>query len=440
MKTLIHNLKGDKTIWAIVALLAIVSFLPVYSASSNLAYGAYGSGSTLNFLIKHLAHVGIGFGIIYVIHRIPYNYFKAISILAIPVIVLLLLYTLLQGKTIDGANASRWIQIPFVGIGFQPSTLAFVVLMLYVSRYLAKIKDKEVTFKSSLWELWLPVFVIIGLILPANFSTAAIMFSMVIMLVFIGMYPIKYLSKIVLTGILFLALFIGAAKAFPGAFPNRVDTWVSRLDNFVSGSENEEEAYQIEKAKIAIATGGLHGVGPGKSVQRNFLPQSSSDFIYAIIVEEYGLVGGVTLIFLYLILFFRFVIAAIKARNFYGTLLITGLGFPIIFQAMINMAVAVELLPTTGQTLPLISSGGSSIWMTCLAIGIILNVTKKEEEIKEEEREKIQREKALERLIQKEIEEEQERERLREAGIEVEEKDITDQEKIAVKALKDLNS
>lgn len=440
MKTLIHNLKGDKTIWAIVALLAIVSFLPVYSASSNLAYGAYGSGNTLSFLIKHLAHVGIGFGIIYVIHRIPYNYFKAISILAIPVIVLLLLYTLLQGKTIDGANASRWIQIPFVGIGFQPSTLAFVVLMLYVSRYLAKIKDKEVTFKSSLWELWLPVFVVIGLILPANFSTAAIMFSMVIMLVFIGMYPIKYLSKIVITGILFLALFIGAAKVFPGAFPNRVDTWVSRLDNFVSGSENEEEAYQIEKAKIAIATGGLHGVGPGKSVQRNFLPQSSSDFIYAIIVEEYGLVGGVTLIFLYLILFFRFVIAAIKARNFYGTLLITGLGFPIIFQAMINMAVAVELLPTTGQTLPLISSGGSSIWMTCLAIGIVLNVTKKEEEIKEEEREKIQREKALERLIQKEIEEEQERERLREAGIEVEEKDITDQEKIAVKALKDLNS
>src|SRR5690606_122967 len=349
-----------------------------------------------------------------------------------------LLYTLLQGKTIGGANASRWIQIPFVGIGFQPSTLAFVVLMLYVSRYLAKIKDKEVSFKSSLWELWLPVFVVIGLILPANFSTAAIMFSMVIMLVFIGMYPIRYLSKIVITGILFLALFIGAAKVFPGAFPNRVDTWVSRVDNFISGSENEEEAYQIEKAKIAIATGGLHGVGPGKSVQRNFLPQSSSDFIYAIIVEEYGLVGGLTLVGLYLILFFRFVIAAIKAKNFFGTLLIVGLGFPIIFQAMINMGVAVELFPTTGQTLPLISSGGSSIWMTCLAIGIVLNVTKKEEEIKEEEKEKMQREKALERLLEKEIKEEEERKRLREAGIEIEEKDITEEEKIAVKALKNL--
>ncbi len=437
MKALIKNLKGDKTIWAIVALLAIVSFLPVYSASSNLAYGAYGSGNTLSYLIKHLAHVGIGFCIIYVVHRVPYNYFKAISIMAIPIVVLLLLYTLLQGKTIGGANASRWIQIPFVGIGFQPSTLAFVVLMSYVARYLAKIKDKTVTFKSSLWELWLPVFAVIVLILPANFSTAAIMFSMVIMLVFIGMYPIKYLGKIIAFGLLFLTLFVLAAKAFPGAFPNRVDTWISRIDNFTNDSENEEEAYQIEKAKIAIATGGLSGVGPGKSVQRNFLPQSSSDFIYAIIVEEYGLIGGFTVIGLYLILFFRFLIAALKARNFYGTLLIIGLGFPIIFQALINMGVAVELFPTTGQTLPLISSGGSSIWTTCLAIGIVLNVTKKEEEIKEEEKEKMQREKALERLIEKEIKEE-EKERLREAGIEIEEKEITEDEKIAVKALKNL--
>lgn len=437
MKALIKNLKGDKTIWAIVALLAIVSFLPVYSASSNLAYGAYGSGNTLSYLIKHLAHVGIGFCIIYVVHRVPYNYFKAISIMAIPIVVLLLLYTLLQGKTIGGANASRWIQIPFVGIGFQPSTLAFVVLMSYVARYLAKIKDKTVTFKSSLWELWLPVFAVIVLILPANFSTAAIMFSMVIMLVFIGMYPIKYLGKIIAFGLLFLTLFVLAAKAFPGAFPNRVDTWISRIDNFTNDPENEEEAYQIEKAKIAIATGGLSGVGPGKSVQRNFLPQSSSDFIYAIIVEEYGLIGGFTVIGLYLILFFRFLIAALKARNFYGTLLIIGLGFPIIFQALINMGVAVELFPTTGQTLPLISSGGSSIWTTCLAIGIVLNVTKKEEEIKEEEKEKMQREKALERLIEKEIKEE-EKERLREAGIEIEEKEITEDEKIAVKALKNL--
>src|SRR5690606_1477617 len=381
---------------------------------------------------------GIGFCMIYVIHKVPYNYFKAISIMAIPVVVLLLLYTLLQGKTIGGANASRWVEIPFVGIGFQPSTLAFVILMLYVARSLDKIQDKEITFKSSLWELWLPVFAVIVLILPANFSTAAIMFSMVVTLVFIGMYPLKYLGKIIAFGLLFLTLFILAAKAFPGAFPNRVDTWISRVENYTSGAENEEEAYQIEKAKIAIATGGISGVGPGKSIQRNFLPQSSSDFIYAIIVEEYGLIGGLTLIGLYLILFFRFIIAALKAKNFFGTLLIVGLGFPVIFQALINMGVAVELFPTTGQTLPLISSGGSSIWMTCLAIGIVLNVTKKEEEIKEEEKEKMQREKALERLLEKEIKEEEERKRLREAGIEIEEKDITEEEKIAVKALKNL--
>jgi len=432
MKTLFHNLKGDKTIWAVVALLAIVSFLPVYSASSNLAYGTYGSGNTLSYLFKHLAHVGIGFFMIYVFHRIPYNYFKAISTMAIPVIVLLLLYTLMQGKTIGGANASRWIQIPFVGMGFQTSTLASVVLMLYVARYLAKIKDKAITFKSSLLELWIPVFVVVALVLPANFSTAAIMFTMVIMLVFIGGYPLKHLLKVVGLGILALTFFILTVKALPeGTFPNRVDTWISRVDNFIQeGTENEEEAYQIEKAKIAIATGGINGLGPGKSVQRNFLPQSSSDFIYAIIVEEYGLIGAIGVIVLYLILFFRFLRTSIQTRNVFGTLVVVGLGFPIIFQAFINMGVAVELLPTTGQTLPLISSGGSSIWMTCLAIGIILNVTKKEEEIKEEEKEKMQREKALERLIEKE--------RLREAGIVVEEKDITEDEKIAVKALKEL--
>lgn len=425
--------KGDKTIWAIVALLAIISFLPVYSASSNLAYGVHGTGNTINFLLKHLAHLAIGFTIIYGIHRVPYNYFKAISIMVIPVIVLLLLYTLLQGKTIGGANASRWIQIPFIGVGFQPSALAFVALMLYVARYLAKIKDKEFSFKSSLLELWIPVFAVVALILPANFSTAAIIFSMVIIQTFIGMYPLKYLTRVLLAGMLFLSLFIGAAKVFPDAFPNRVDTWISRVENFTSGADNEEEAYQIEKAKIAIATGGIQGVGPGKSVQRNFLPQSSSDFIYAIIIEEYGLIGGIAILVLYMILFFRFLRAAVQCKNIYGTLLIVGLGFPIIFQALINMAVAVELFPTTGQTLPLISSGGSSIWMTCLAIGIVLNVTKKEEEIKEEEKEKVSREQALQRLIDKEVEEETKR---TEAGYSIE--DSTADEKTAIKALKDL--
>lgn len=402
MKEFINNLRGDKVIWAFIALLALISFMPVYSASSNLAYGANGSGNTVSFLIKHFAHVGIGFLIVYMVHKIPYHYFKAISMIAMPVVGLLLIYTLFQGKTIGGANASRWIQIPFIGIGFQTSTLASMVLMIYVARYLAKKREIEDTFQKSAIELWLPVFMILMLILPANFSTAALIFSMVVMLVFVGKYPLKYLGIVIGAGILALTFFILIAKAFPDAFPNRVDTWVSRIENFTSDKPDEDN-YQIEKAKIAIATGGFYGVGPGKSVQKNFLPQSSSDFIYAIIVEENGLIGAVVIMFLYIMLFIRFLIASHKANTLFGKLLVVGLGFPIVFQALINMAVAVELLPVTGQTLPLISSGGSSIWMTCVSLGIILSVTKKDEEIAQENIEKAQREEALQRLIEREM-------------------------------------
>jgi len=402
MKEFINNLKGDKVIWAFIALLALISFMPVYSASSNLAYSANGSGNTVSFLIKHFAHVGIGFLIVYMVHKIPYHYFKAISMIALPIVGLLLLYTLFQGKTIGGANASRWIQIPFVGISFQTSTLAAMVLMIYVARYLAKKREVEDTFQKSVIELWLPVFGIILLILPANFSTAALIFSMVVMLVFVGKYPLKYLGIVIGAGVVGLTFFILVAKAFPDAFPNRVDTWVSRIENFTSDKPDEDN-YQIEKAKIAIATGGIRGLGPGKSVQKNFLPQSSSDFIYAIIVEENGLIGAIVVMFLYIMLFIRFLIASHKANTLFGKLLVVGLGFPIVFQALINMAVAVELLPVTGQTLPLISSGGSSIWMTCVSLGIILSVTKKDEEIAQENLEKAQREEALQRLIEREM-------------------------------------
>ncbi|SHJ05421.1 FtsW/RodA/SpoVE family cell cycle protein [Algibacter luteus] len=383
MQTLFKNIKGDRLIWAIVALLAILSFLPVYSAASNLAYKGAGS-STFTFFIKHFVHLVLGFAIIYGVHKIPYRYFKGLSLIMIPVVLVLLGLTILQGKTIDGANASRWIQIPFVGMSFQTSTLAAVVLMVYVARYMSKIKDEIITFKASILPLWLPVFLILILILPANFSTAAIMFLMVLMLVFLGGYPLRYLAVIVGSGILVLTLFILIAKAFPDAMPNRVDTWMGRIESF-SNPEDTEADYQIEKAKIAIATGGIKGVGPGKSMQKNFLPQSSSDFIFAIIIEEYGLIGGFVIMTLYLWLLFRIVIVSQKADTIFGKLLVLGVGLPIVFQALINMAVAVELFPVTGQTLPLISSGGTSIWMTCLAIGIILSVSAKREEIKEQE-------------------------------------------------------
>ncbi len=383
MQTLFKNIKGDRLIWAIVALLAILSFLPVYSAASNLAYKGAGS-STFTFFVKHFVHLVLGFAIIYGVHKIPYRYFKGLSLIMIPVVLVLLGLTILQGKTIAGANASRWIQIPFVGMSFQTSTLAAVVLMVYVARYMSKIKDEVITFKASILPLWMPVFLVLILILPANFSTAAIMFLMVVMLVFLGGYPLRYLVVIVGSGVLVLTLFILIAKAFPDAMPNRIDTWMGRIESF-SNPEDTEADYQIEKAKIAIATGGIQGVGPGKSMQKNFLPQSSSDFIFAIIIEEYGLIGGFVIMTLYLWLLFRIVIVAQKSDTIFGKLLVLGVGLPIVFQALINMAVAVELFPVTGQTLPLISSGGTSIWMTCLAIGIILSVSAKREEIKEKE-------------------------------------------------------
>lgn len=367
-------------IWAIVALLAIFSFLPVYSAASNLAYN-YGDGQTFSYLIKHFVHLFLGFSIIYGIHRIPYRYFKGLSMVMYPVVLILLLVTLLQGTTIDGANASRWIRVPFVGFTFQPSTLAALVLMVFVARYLSKVFDQEITFKSSLLPLWLPVFAVLILILPANFSTTAIIFTMLLVLAFLGGYPLKYIGAIVGSGLLVLAFFVLVAKAFPDAMPNRVDTWTSRVVNFMDDRDTEED-YQIEKAKIAIATGSIYGLGPGKSVQKNFLPQSSSDFIFAIIIEEYGLLGGLFLLILYLLLLFRIVVVAQKAETVFAKLLTVGVGLPIIFQALINMGVAVELFPVTGQTLPLISSGGTSIWVTCLAIGIILSVSAKREEIK----------------------------------------------------------
>ena len=409
IKELINSLKGDKVIWAFVALLALFSFMPVFSASTNLAYMRHGSGNALTYLIKHCAHIFIGFFIIYKVHRVPYHYFRGISRILLPVVWILLLYTLLKGTVIDGANASRWIQIPFIGISFQTSTFAAIVLYVFVARYLSKTREVPMTFKASFWELWTPVFITVVLIFPANLSTAALIFAMVIMLVFIGRYPLKYIGLILGAGILGLAFFILVVKAFPDAFPNRVDTWMNRIENFTSDKPDEDD-YQIEKAKIAIASGGFEGLGPGKSIQKNFLPQSSSDFIYAIIVEEYGLVGGLAVMSLYLLLLLRFVVAAHKSNSLFGKLVVVGLGFPIIFQALTNMAVAVELLPVTGQTLPLISSGGSSIWMTCIALGIILSVTKKEEEIVQELAEKEKRDEVLKRLIDKQLEDEEQEE------------------------------
>ena len=373
MRFISKHIHGDRAIWAIVALLSVFSFLPVYSASSNLVY-VLGIGSVTGHLIKHVAIVLIGISIMYAVHRIPFKYFSGLSVITLPIVWLLLIYTALQGNLIEGANASRWIKIPILGLSFQTSTLASVVLMVYVARYLSVNKEININFWRSLVVLWLPVMLIIATILPANLSTAALIGILVFVLAFIGGYPKKYLLLMLGTAVLFFSLFIMTAKAYPDTFPNRVDTWISRIDSF-TGKGDANTKYQVERAKIAIATGGVVGKGAGKSVMKNLLPQSTSDFIYAIITEEYGSAGGLRLLFLYLLLLFRIFMCVYKANDFFGQLLIIGVGLPIIIQSLVNMGVAVSVLPVTGQPLPLISSGGTSIWMTFLALGIVQSVS-----------------------------------------------------------------
>ena len=373
MNNIFTHIKGDKTIWAIIAMLAIFSFLPVYSASTNLVY-VVSNGTTTGHLIKHGVLLLLGFIIIYATHRIPYRYFSGLSVIMIPIVLLLLAYTLFQPRNENAIMAARWISVPFTGFKFQTSTLAGVILMIYVARYFARNKDKKIEFKQSLLPLWLPVAAVLGLIFPANFSTAAMMFVMVVMLTFFANYPIKYILSIVGMGMVVLTVFILVVMAFPEKFKNsRVQTWINRVENF--SDKGSKEQYQSFKAKVAIYSGEITGKGPGKSIQKNFLPQSSSDFIYAIIAEEYGLIGALALIVLYLLLLFRIVMVATKTETIFGTLAVLGVGIPIVFQAFTNMAVAVGLFPVTGQPLPLISAGGTSIWMTCFAIGIVLSVS-----------------------------------------------------------------
>ena len=375
---------GDKVLWGALALLSIFSFLPVFSASSNLAY-VVGQGTPWGYLFKHFIVMMFGFGLMFAIHKIPYQYFKGISILAMPLIVLLLIFTASQGNMIEGANANRWIKIPIVGLSFQTSSLAALVLLSYVAHYLSKIDIDLNNFKSAILPLWVPIFVVVFLILPSNLSTALLIFFTAIILVFIGGYPLKYMLIMFGAGLFFGLVFILFAKAFPDMIPNRVDTWVNRIDNF-STSDSNQGNYQIERAKIAIATGGVVGLGAGKSVMKNFLPQSSSDFIYAIIVEEFGLIGGIGLIVLYLILLFRIIVIAHKSQTVFGKLLVLGLGLPVIIQAFSNMGVALQVFPVTGQTLPLISSGGTAAWMTCIAFGIILSVSSEQKIEKNKEK------------------------------------------------------
>ena len=369
--SLIGSLKGDKIIWIVVLSLSIFSFLPVYSASSN-----FGVNLIFSSVFKHVAIIFIGIIIMYATHLIDYKYLRGLSLVILPLAILLLFITALQGNEIDGANASRWISIPLINISFQPSSIASIFLLIYISNYISKNREKKLNFSNSFVKLWLPILSVVILVLPSNFSTAFMIFSLCLILIFIGQYPIKNILLIVLSIVILATSFVGLSKKYPEMLPNRVDTWSNRIENFINPSIDNDANYQINRAKAAIATGSLFGVGAGKSSMKYILPQSTSDFIFSIITEEYGLFVSIIILLLYIILLFRIVIIAYKAKNSFGQLVSLAVGLPIVFQALINMGVAVQLFPVTGQPLPLISTGGTSIWTTFFAFGVLLSVSR----------------------------------------------------------------
>jgi cell division protein FtsW len=370
---LLKYIKGDKVIWTVVLLLSLLSVLVVYSSVVALAY-RYKNGDTASYLIKHIFIVASGIFLMYLIHKVKYSYFSRISQIAIFLAAPLLLYTLLKG--VSAGDANRWLPIPGTSLTFQTSDFAKLALIAYVARLLSIKQDVIKDFKQAFIPVIIPIAIICALILPANFSTAALLFMTCFVLMFIGRMNAKYLLLLIGAGIVFAGLLIVLIFNFPNAIP-RGQTWKARIENFKSG--DSESNFQAEQAKIAIATGGIVGKGPGNSMQRNFLPQASSDFIYAIVIEEWGLISAVLIVFLYVVLLFRGIRIANKSERTFGSLLAVGLTFSLVFQAMINMAVAVNLFPVTGQPLPLVSMGGTSIWFTSISLGIILSVSRETE-------------------------------------------------------------
>jgi len=388
-----YHTKGDKVIWALVVLLALISMLVVYSATGSLAYKNY-RGNTEIYLFKQVAFIVLGIGIIYFAHRVNYIIYSKIAQLLFLLSIPLLIYTLFFGLSMN--EGSRWIRLPIIGMNLQTSELAKLALFMYLARLISKKQDVIKDFRKGYLPLIIPVGIICMLIAPANLSTALLLGASCMLLMFIGRARTKHLLLTV--GIIFipvLFLIIAAVishgsndesaegkKESPSKLTARVDTWINRVEHFIYGGKNadDEDSYQVNQAKIAIAKGGFLGVGPGNSTQRNFLPQAYNDFIYPIIIEEYGLVGGAFIVFIYLVFLFRSIKIFRRCPFAFGAFLALGLSFTLAIQAIANMAVSVNLFPVTGVTLPLVSMGGSSFLFTCLSIGIILSVARNVEQ------------------------------------------------------------
>ena len=369
MKTFISQLRGDRTIWMVALFLGLISLLAVYSSISSLAFKR---GGSLHFLFKHGMMLVTGGVIMYYASQLRHTMYSRLSMLVFWPVVVLLGITLVFGSNINGGI--RWINI--AGVSFQTSDLAKVVLFVYLARILSKHSEELMTLRGVFLRLMIPIGAVCGLILPANFSTAALTFLVCLVLMFLGKVPMKWIGSMVGLAIGGFVLLVGVNEAFDLGVLPRVETWQARLENF--GEADSEGNYQVEHAAIAIANGGMLPYnGPGGGESRNHLPHPYSDMIYAFIIEEYGsILGGIGLLLLYLILMRRSIKVAAKCEKPFGALVAVGLSFNLVLQAMVNMGVAVGLLPTTGQPLPLVSMGGTSIWFTCLAIGIVLSVSR----------------------------------------------------------------
>jgi cell division protein FtsW len=363
------KVRGDMIIWLVVILLAALSLMGVYSASSSLVWKQR-SGFTEYYLIRRAIILLIGFTVMYGVHLIPYRYFSRIFLILLYLSVPLLIATLLYGKDLN--HARRVLPLPF-GLSFQTSDFAKLALIVYLARELTIKQVNIKSFKEAFVPLILPVIVVTALIFPANLSTAALLFATSLVLMFIGRVNMKYILSTVAIGILGVLLLVGIAKTFPDLLPRKA-TWEKRIDSFLN--DKGEENFQVTQSKIAIASGGITGKGPGNSEQRNVLPHPYSDFIYAFLIEEYGIFMGAFVLLLYFILFFRALTLIRKTNGDFGAFLAIGIVFSLVFQALVNMAVAVNLFPVTGQPLPLVSMGGTSFLFTSLGIGVLLSVSR----------------------------------------------------------------
>jgi cell division protein FtsW len=391
---IISKTKGDKVIWALVIMLALVSLLAVYSATGSLAYKNY-RGNTEIYLFKQIAFIMAGILVIYFAHLVNYTFYSKAARIAFLISIPLLFFTLFFGVKMN--EGSRWIRLPFVNMTMQTSDFARLALFMYLARLLSKKQDVIKDLKKGFLPVITPVIITCAFIAPANLSTALLLGASCLMLMFIGRVRTKHMLMTIGIALIPLMILIAAAmirhgkeskegvitagKSSGGIF-ERVDTWIGRMENFIYGSnEVDDNAYQVNQAKIAISKGGLLGVGPGNSTTRDFLPQAYNDFIYAIIIEEYGLIGGAFIMFIYLVFLYRCIRIYKRCPFAFGAFLALGLSFTLAIQAVANMAVTVNLFPVTGVTLPLVSMGGTSFIFTCLAIGIILSVARNVEQL-----------------------------------------------------------